>query len=55
MFDEALIQARRALHALLTGHASIDQSRASDRLFAGDHSISTTFGEEFNNSRLGLK
>ena len=54
MFDEALIQARRALHALVTGHGSIDQSRAADRLFAGDYSTSTTVGEEFNNSRLGL-
>ena len=54
MFDEGLVRARRALHALVTGHGSIDQSRDADRLFAGDYSTSTTAGEEFKGSRLGL-
>lgn len=54
MFDEGLIRARRRLHEIVSGHGSVAQSRAADRLFAGDYSTSVTVATEFAGSRLGL-
>ncbi|MFM8351413.1 MAG: acetolactate decarboxylase [Actinomycetales bacterium] len=54
MVDQRVIRVRRALHAVLTGHGCVDQSRSAKQLFAGDYSTSITVGAEFRASRLGL-
>ena len=50
MLDHALTHHRRTP----VGVGEVDQSRSAGRLFAGDYSTSTTAGEEFGDSRLGL-
>lgn len=55
MHDAVLARLRESLHR---HHASsegeVDQARSAGRLFAGDFSASTTAGDEFGRSRLGL-
>lgn len=54
MHDGVLAHLRRTLHERLSGHGGVEQARTASRLFAGDYSASTTVGEEFGGSRLGL-
>lgn len=54
MHDSVLAHLRRTLHERLSRHGSVDQARSAGRLFAGDYSASTTVGEEFSGSLLGL-
>lgn len=55
MHDGVLKHLRETFH-LRHGdqRGAVDQARGAGRLFAGDYSSSTTAGEEFGGSRLGL-
>lgn len=62
MHDSVLARVRASLHLRhrqhhdLGGlsHGTVDQARGAGRLFAGDFTTSTTAGEEFGSSLLGL-
>jgi len=61
MHDGVLAHLRRTMHERLAHHGSrhdrhgdVDQARSAGRLFAGDYTASTTAGEEFGGSRLGV-
>jgi len=52
--DQALKQARDALHERLHRDGLVEQARSASRLFAGDFSEATTVGHHFAGSLLGL-
>ncbi len=58
MHDSVLARIRETFHLRHSypegDHGAVDQARGAGRLFAGDYSTSTTAGEEFGDSRLGL-
>lgn len=56
MHDNALERLReKYFHHHREGrHGEVTQTRSAGRLFAGDYSTSTTVGQEFGGSRLGL-
>jgi len=53
MHDSVLARIRESFH-LRHPHGEVDQARSAGRLFSGDYSASTTAGEEFGSSRLGV-
>lgn len=54
MHDAVLARLRRVLHDQRAAHGEVDQTRTAGQLFNGDFSASTTAGQEFGDSRLGL-
>lgn len=53
MRDQVLEKVRNTFH-LRHGHGIVEQTRGAGALFQGDFSSSTTAGDEFAGSRLGL-
>ena len=54
MHDSVLARMRHAWRDRHPQHGDVDQARSAGRLFAGDYTTSTTAGDEFGGSRLGL-
>lgn len=54
MHDDALARHRQGMATAPDPAGWVDQRRTASRLFAGDYTASTTAGEEFGGSRLGV-
>lgn len=54
MHDAILERVRRAFHHTRGHLGTVDQTRTAGQLFNGDFTASTTAGQEFGGSRLGL-